>query len=232
MDLSKLVLSLRGPQHDPQKDQVIENLLREIWGFGSPQSVPRAKAASCFYHYENLLSNRQLVDDQNINLREANSPSSDVIGLVKLLKQNAHSTIADVRAVIEAQAPDWLLTPTSQEILDRVLHFAVRLWLFTRPDLSDDKVTLQDAIRRPLEKTKATNNNWLWLDFSEKTLRERGRFQIAFTSDISEHLTFASRSTIRVFSHASIIEQYEVTMEGCASTILPILPSSLGLTLS
>ena len=43
-------------EEDPQQYQVTQNLLRGVWSFSSPQAVPKSKAASCFYHYENLLT--------------------------------------------------------------------------------------------------------------------------------------------------------------------------------
>lgn len=214
MSVSKLLSRLSTPADDPQKDQIIENLLREVWTFTSPQAVPKAKAASCFYHYESLLINRQLLDEQNTSLRESQSQSSDVIALIQYLKRNSQTSIVDIRKHLERNPPHWLLNPQSRDVLDHILHFCIRLWLFTRPDLSDDSLALQEAVRKPFANVNHPPNAWLWLDFSEKTLRERGHFQFSYTSDISEHLTFASRSVIRVFSHASVMERYETTDEG------------------
>ncbi|KAL8716474.1 MAG: hypothetical protein Q9225_006201, partial [Loekoesia sp. 1 TL-2023] len=214
MTLRRFLGSLGRPPKDPQREQIVENLLRDIWGFASPRAVPEAKAASCLYHYESLLTNRQLLDEQNTCLRESNSQSSDVIALIRYLKQNTQTSIAAIREDLERNPPHWLLNPGSREVLDCVLNFCVRLWLFTRPDLSDDSATLQEALRKHFANISHPPNAWLWLEFSERTLRERGHFHFTYTSDISEHLTFASRSVIRVFSHASVMERYEMTDEG------------------
>ncbi|KAI4161834.1 MAG: hypothetical protein LQ342_004525 [Letrouitia transgressa] len=214
MSFSNILSKFSKPSNDPQKQQIIENLLREIWGFASPHAVPKAKAASCLYHYENLLTNRQLLDEQNTSLHDSNTQSSDVIALVQYLKQNSQTSIADIRDYLKRSPPHWLLNPQSQEVLDSILNFCVRLWLFSRPDLSDSNGTLQEAVRKPFANFNRPPNAWLWLEFSEKTLRERGNFHFTYTSDISEHLTFASRSIIRVFCHASVMERYEMTDDG------------------
>jgi len=211
MDISKRLFQIPC---DPYKDQIVNDLLREVWGFSSPHAVPKAKAASCFNHYESLLSNRQILDDQNTNLRESESQSLDVRVLVGRLKKQVHHPIADIRKSIVDDSPSWLLNTHNLDTLDKVLQFCVRLWLFVKPDLADENATLQVAVRNSVSKFGAPSNSWLWMDFSAKTLMERGRFHITWTSDIAEHLTFASKSVIRVFSHASVIELYEVSAEG------------------
>jgi hypothetical protein len=201
--------------HDPQKAQITQNILREVWGFALPHAVPRAKAASCFYHYENLLDNRQLLDDQSTRLRESNTQSSDVIKLVSDLKQHAQSSIADIRSFLEHNPPIWLRHPHSREAQDKVLNFAIRLWLFTKPDLRDGNSTLEKAVQSPLSKiSTSSSNEYIWLDFSANTLTQRAGFHIMWTSDVAEYLTFASKSVIRVFSHASVLELFENTEEG------------------
>jgi hypothetical protein len=211
MQLSKLLSP--APPH-PQKAHVIHNLLRGVWGFSRPAAVPRAKALSCFYHYETLLSNRRLLDDQNTDLRDSGTQSSDVIQLITSLKQQTDTSITDIRNSLQNNPPAWLLNPQSREAQDKVLSFAVRLWLFTKPDLEDGNLSLQDAVRKPLSKICSTSSNeWIWLDFSANTLTRRAGFRIMWTSDLSEHLTFASKSVIRVFSHASVLELYENTNE-------------------
>lgn len=214
MNVSNFIakISGSGPLSDPQKEQVIQNLLREIWGFAKPKAVPKAKAASCFYHYESLLSNRQLLDDNNTSLRDSDRQSSDVIELVKLLRENPNTKIADIHSSLRSNPPHWLINQ-NHDTLDGVLHFGIRLWLFTTPDLSNDSSTLQEAVQKPLIRGNKANS-WLWLDFCAKTLNERGHFHITYTSDIYEHLTFASKSVIRVFSHASVMERYENTSDG------------------
>lgn len=202
-------------RHDPQKTQITQNLLRDIWSFSLPHTVPSAKAASCFYHYQNLLTNPYLLDDQNTSLRESDTQSSDIITLVGSLKQDLQKTITATDTSLETNPPTWLLNPQSQVARDRVLTFAVLLWLFVKPDLSDGSVTLQDAVRKPLNAIAAqSSTSWIWLDFSAHTLAQRAGFRIMWTSDLCEHLTFASKSVIRVFSHASVLEQYEGTSEG------------------
>jgi hypothetical protein len=96
------------------------------------------------------------------------------------------------------------------------LSFAVRLWLFTKPDLENGNLSLQDAVRKPLSKICSTSSNeWIWLDFSANTLTLRAGFRIMWTSDLSEHLTFASKSVIRVFSYASVLEQFRRPHSEC-----------------
>lgn len=212
MQVSKRLFQDRD---DPQKTAITHNLLYGVWGFSSPKNVPKAKAASCFWHYYNLLSNQRLLDDQNTSLRESDTQSSDVIALVTDLKKQTQKSISDVRTSLQNSPPAWLLSPQNQEVLDKVLTFSVRLWLFTKPDFSDENKTLKEAICGPLNKISTNPSNaWMWLDFSEKALSQKAGFRLMWTSDLSEHLTFASRTEIRVFAHASVLEQFESTDEG------------------
>jgi hypothetical protein len=202
-------------RHDPQKTEITQNLLRRIWGFSFPERVPKPKAASYFSHYYTLLSNQRLLDDQNTSLRESDSQSSDVATLIAGFKQQTRKSIADIRTSLQNSPPAWLRNSQSREVQDKVLAFAVRLWLFTKPDLSNDVLTLQDAVRGPLTSISTNpSNEWIWLDFSANTLSQKAGFRIMWTSDLSEHLMFASKTVIRVFSHASALEQFERTDEG------------------
>ena len=110
-------------------------------------------------------------------------------------------------------SPGWLLND-SDHVLDKILCLSLRLWLFVNPDLEDETMTLQQSVQKFLSKIRGSSNKWLWLDFCEQTLIKRGKFRIVYTSDIAQHLTFASKSDIRVFSHASVLELYESIAEG------------------
>jgi hypothetical protein len=212
MKLSELIF---GRVDDPQKTQITENLLRGVWGFDLPHDVAKAKAASCFYHYESLLSNRQLLDDANTSLRDSDTQSTDVINLIAFLKTKTQTSIADIRNSLQQAPPAWLLNPGSPVVQDKVFSFAVRLWLFTKPDLTGGNDTLQEAVQKTLNGINSKpQTQYIWLDFSADTLTRRAGFHIMWTSDLSEHLTFASRSVIRVFSHASVLERYEKATEG------------------
>ena len=209
MNILKLNLNARTP-YDAHK-WIAGRLLRDVWGFGTTQEVPRAKAAACFYYYESLLNNQQLLDDQNTTLRDSDQQSSDVVALISTPKTRGQDTIEDIHSHLQDNAPDWILDAKNGATIENVLHFAVRLWLFTKPDLSDRTRTLQQAIRTPLLKVNGSSNAWLWLDFSASTLEKRAGFGTDWTSDISEHLTFASSSVIRVFSHACVLERYDIS---------------------
>jgi hypothetical protein len=209
MNILKYNLNTRTP-YDRHKS-IAERLLQEVWGFSTTQEVPRPKAAACFYYYESLLNNQQLLDDQHTRLRDSDQQSSDVAALISILKTRGQDTIEDIHLFLQNNAPDWILDANDGETIENVLHFAIRLWLFTKPDLNDRTQTLQEAIRAPLLKVNGSSNTWLWLDFSASTLEKRAGFRMHWTSDISEHLTFASSSVIRVFSHACVLERYDIS---------------------
>lgn len=191
-----------------QHRAITERLLHDVWGFSSTQKVPDAKAAACFYHYENLLLDRRLLDDHSTGLRESEHQSADVSALVTILKSKWQNSVDEIHHHLNQSPPDWIFNHGNAQTLDSVLHFAVRLWLFTKPDLTDRTITLQQAVQKPLLKIQSSANSWLWLDFSAAALRKRANFRIEHTSDLSQHLTFASRSVIRVFSHACVLERF------------------------
>lgn len=220
MSISRLISRLDRTATDPHRDRIMKKLLQGVWAIHSTQRVSKAKAAAYLYHYEGLLMNRNLLDEEHTNLRESGSQSSDVIEVIQYLKQNSQTSIADIRKHLERHPPHWLLNPTNRDVVDRVLQFCIQLWLFTRPDLSDDSLALQEAVRRPFTYVSHPPSAWLWLDFSAKTLRERGRFQFSYTSDIYEHLTFSSKSGIRVFAHASAIHHFEMIDDGWEPCLL------------
>jgi hypothetical protein len=198
---------IRTP-YDPYKS-IADKLLQEVWGFSATQEVPRPKAAACFYYYESLLNNRQLLDDQNTALRDSDTQSADVAALIAILRARGQETIDNIHVYLKNNPRDWILDANDKTTIDNVLHFAIRLWLFTKPDLSDRTRTLHEAIQGPLLKINGGSNAWLWMDFSAIMLEKRAGFRMEYTSDISEHLTFASSSVIRIFSHACVLERYD-----------------------
>lgn len=202
----------RKPTYDLNKRRIVEGLLRDVWDIAHPERVPDSKIASCLYHYESLLADTRLLDDDTTAIRNSANQSSEVIALLQLIRRNRHSPIADIYTQLRANRPHWLLDD-SQDVLENVLQFAVRLWLFTQPDLSDPKHTLQEAVRQPLRKG-STSYGMFWHDFTAVSLARRGDFHIAYTSDVQEHLAFASKSVIRVFAHASILEWLETSSDG------------------
>ncbi|MCJ1327365.1 hypothetical protein MMC10_004034 [Thelotrema lepadinum] len=179
-------------EEDPQQYQVTQNLLRGVWSFSSPQA---------------------LLDDQSNTLRDSACVSADVIALINHVKPQSQSSINDIRMSFKKNSPGWLLND-SDHVLDKILCLSLRLWLFVNPDLEDETMTLQQSVQKFLSKIRGSSNKWLWLDFCEQTLIKRGKFRIVYTSDIAQHLTFASKSDIRVFSHASVLELYESIAEG------------------
>jgi hypothetical protein len=208
MYISKLFGSLK---QDPKRAQIIRNLLQGIWGFESPGNLPKSKATSCVRHYETLLGDQRLLNDDSTTLRESKTPSADVITLITKLKRDTDKSLDDIREGLQTtNTPAWL---TDTAAVDEVLTFASRLWLFTRLDLTDGQRTLSKAARAELDKIGgASTNAFVWIDFSADTLTKAG-LRIKWTSELSEHLTFASNSFIRVFSHASVLERYESSIE-------------------
>jgi hypothetical protein len=188
---------------------VAERLLRDVWGFRPNDKIEKRKAAACFYHYERLLNNRQLLDGKT-DLGGSQQQSADVVELINTLKSRSQSTISEIHAHLTNNAPDWVLDPTDEATIDNVLRFAARLWLFTKPDLTDRSRTLEQAVQDPLSKITGTSSTWLWWDFSAAMLERRAGFRMQYTSDISEHLTFASRYDIRVFAHSCVLEKYNL----------------------
>jgi hypothetical protein len=206
MYISKLFGSLK---QDPEKAQIIRNLLQGIWGFESPGNLPKSKATSCVRHYETLLGDQRLLNDDSTTLRESKTPSADVITLITKLRRDTDKSLDDIRKGLQTtNTPAWLIDTAA---VDEVLTFASRLWLFTRLDFTDGQRTLAKAARAELDKISGASTN-AFVYFSADILTKAG-LHIKWTSELSEHLTFASNSFIRVFSHASVLERYEGSME-------------------
>ena len=206
MFLSKL---FNPSKNEPQQAQITKSLLRAVCGFNANQAVSNGKAASYFFHYETLLNNRRLLEEHTTTLRDSNNISADVISFLVDLKLKRKDSLNTIRTWLQNNPPPWLGHAQTPQTIDKVLTFASRLWLFTRIELRDGNATLEDAARARLQNIAGVSTNaFVWLDFSANTM-ERAGFRIQWTSELSEHLTFASTSVVRVFSHASILERYE-----------------------
>ena len=135
--------------------------------------------------------------------------SADVVALIetvrKYVQENIRNhgqtpTLADLSGAIQTQAPTWL-RDRSDEAVRSALCLAVRLWLFTSPPLCDASASLGDANSQyilqqlRLPSGHSGSDGRLSRDFSAKSLTRKGGFYLVYTSDMQDHLTFASKNS-------------------------------------
>lgn len=183
-------------------------LLHDVFGFGANNTIPEAASKAGFHHWDQVLHQNDNLLDHNPALGATRPPLEDICELIAVLKQNTDKTIQQLHTQLQSQPLAWIPDATDEVKVDNALHFAIYLWLFTRPDLKDKTKTLKEVVQESLASVTGASSAWLWLDFSAATLRKRAGFRFEFTSDLGDHLTFVSRDVIRVFAQTSVLDQY------------------------
>lgn len=209
-----------------EKKQQAE-LLTKMWGL----DVNRGRVWSEAYadHYHDTIQANNLL---------AQTPSpfdrcTEVIELVNLVKCKCLLSIADVTLAVQQACSGWMTTAIDGEAAHCALKLALKLWLFSEPSLNDPSQMLIHANRKHYEPGRTSQNplavdiKSLSTDFSAKSLTRKGGFYLVWTSDLSQHLTFASKDQIRVFRHARILEQYQRGLEGYVLDEVPGVPEEL-----
>lgn len=209
-------------------------LLLGVWGIhlnGKAQHY----AQSYLDHCNEL---RSLFDEDGLS--RANR--TEIVELVGLVKQSQHNTLKEIEDEIRKAQFRWIAPLAGAESIRNVLSFAIRLWLFVEPDLSDQALTLAEVVERCLprksparghpkkhrksktvSKAKAPvfpfapeklprekDQSLIYLpeDFSEKSLTRKGAIKLEWSSYLSDHLTFMGKSRLRIFRHASAIQEH------------------------
>jgi len=178
---------------------------------------------------------------------------TDIVELVKLVKCNQNKTIEEIEDEISNANFHWINPLTRDDSIRNTFDFAIRLWLFIEPDLSDRSLTLPEVVERCLprrfqkaEKSHTVSTTtwsisalassgrplkdedsspYLPVDFSEKSLTRKGGIKLEWTSYLADHLSFAGKSRLRVFRHASAIRQYSnpsIKYVGSLSVLFPV----------
>jgi hypothetical protein len=185
-----------------KEQRAVRKLKRVIWSLD--EGPLRGSLDPYADHYKRLLA----VKTQLVNLQAP----SDVVELVRIIKREKQQTVEGIRKSLLEGSPSCLPQSSSNEALDGAIMLGVQLWLFTEPDLADGKSTLQECVFSALSTvTRGSGDHSkdvLSSDFCEKSLTRKGGISIVWTSDLLEHLTFESKSRLRVFRHASALRLF------------------------
>lgn len=201
--LRNLLKSREGAQ---RKETVALEDLEKMWG-----PVGRPPAPAYQQHYLEQCNTFKFAYLGAFTFKDR----VDLLVLVNILRQNGTvplQQLVDNFAAGKIFVP-WIKDPKNTDHVKAAIRFACRMWLFTRPSLNDLKLTLVQDIHSVLEKTTGQFLPRLHLTdldhtFSAKTLVTNGKFRIIWTHDVSQHLSFESKKALRIFCHASALDNY------------------------
>ena len=185
-----------------QKHHGTGEKLAAIWHLeNSPGSL---NLAAYGQHFESLLPIG--VNAQLPQLKHA----VDVTKLVDFLKENREKSIEHLVADI---CRTNLCGALSEKAALGAIDLGLSLWIFVSPDLSDRRLSLVESVRCSVSNIGTDNGlpivTNLCEDFSEESLSKKGGFEIVWTSNLLEHLSFESSTTLRVFHHASALRNFD-----------------------
>ena len=185
------------------EQRAVSNLKRAIWSLDEGPALGRFDPYAD--HCQRLLA---AIDKRTFDL---NGPGA-AVHLVEVIKAYSRQDIETLRNSIRASGLSWSSPSTPDRALDHAIQLGAQLWLFTTPELSNDKLTLSQCVSSTLLKirqdAKTPRITALSSDFCEKSLTRKGGISIVWTSDLSEHLTFESKARLRVFRHASALRAF------------------------
>jgi hypothetical protein len=183
---------------------LVQCLLPSVWGL-APETAPSYRLAAYGEHWRETVTS---IDDVDLLL----TPQRNVTKLIAIVRGSSQGSVGDVEAAIAKANLDALPNGADAVSVTAALRFAMRLWLFTEPDLSDKSLTLSQLVEKQLPQattpTTLANYHHLSDDFSVKSLTRKAGFRLVWTSYLSQHLTFEGTSHLRVFRHASALRQY------------------------
>lgn len=181
----------------------VRRLLPGVWGLAS--TAPSHRLEAYKEHWKETVSS---IEDPDLSL----TSQQNVTNLIAIVRGNSDGSVEDVETAILGAELDALANSTDPVSVSAALKFAMRLWLFTDPDLSDKSLILSQLVKKQLlQITRSTHLDGLSClseDFSAKSLTRKGGFRLVWTSYLSEHLTFEGTSRLKVFRHASALRQY------------------------
>jgi hypothetical protein len=199
---------LRRRRAQSSADDLSRTLLLGVWGLNFGCDVHYSAAYTD--HCRNLLS---LVDGHSTVQIDRN----DIIELVRLVGAGAgqRKSIGQIKGDIRAADPKWMASAADDDSVLASLDFAIRLWLFIRPELDDGTRTLSEVVAGPLPERTARPGTpgHLSHDFCAKSLTRKGGFKIEWTSYLPDHLTFVGKGRLRVFRHVSALQKYARSKE-------------------
>ena len=183
----------------------VRDLLPGVWGLS--RTAPSHRLEAYREHWKESVSS---VEDADLLLALASQ--RNVTELIGIVKGNSQGSVEDVETAITGANLNALENGSDPVSVSAALRFAMRLWLFTEPDLSNKSLTLGQLVGQRLPKiaspTPLAHPNSLSDDFSAKSLTRKGGFRLVWTSYLSQHLTFEGTSRLRVFRHAAALRQY------------------------
>jgi hypothetical protein len=183
-----------------QKHQGNGEKLAAIWHLEN--RLESSNLAAYDQHLESLLG----VNAQLPQLKRA----VDVTKLVEFLKENRDKSIEHLVADI---CRTNLCGALSEKAAFGAIDLGLSLWIFVSPDLSDRRLSLVESVRCSVSNIGTDNGlptvTNLSEDFSEESLSKKGGFTIVWTSNLLEHLSFESPTTLRVFHHASALRNFD-----------------------
>ena len=184
-------------------------LLDKVWGLNGDRQTLGCDAY--ISHYVNLLQ----VNDPVVTRLNGFDECSKVVELINLVRNNASSTLKEIIHAIQKASRKWCGTTFDEAAARSALELAIRLWLFSGLPLEDLSQTLSEASKQRYSITPAQSAapdavpKMLSTDFSAKSLTRKGGFYLVWTSDLADHLTFASKNQLRVFRHAQVLRKYQ-----------------------
>lgn len=188
-------------------------LLEKVWGLSSyPGRTVDARLDAYLNHYNNLAplaSTLDAFDDRN-----------HVIEVIAVARSRSSESINTIIDAVKQASLSWGNSMFNDTEALEALRFALKLWLFSSPVLEQPTLTLAECNKslhtcatRGSPQGHAQQNGLLAADFSAKSLTRKGGFYLIWTSELSEHLTFASKDQLRVFRHAQVLLQYQRQVE-------------------
>lgn len=207
----------------PKEDIAARELLQGFWG------VRLSDVANTSVAYIDHCNELISFSSKEDGLRDTDR--RDIIALVDIVRKNRATSIESVIGKIRAAKPKWApLIDDDDESALSILDFALRLWLFIEPDLSNQSLEVSEVVKKclPAPHALATYRNWrskattpstrashsqpddIWYlprDFCEKSLTRKAAIKLEYTSYLSDHLALVGKSRLRIFRHASAIQQ-------------------------
>jgi hypothetical protein len=197
----------------------LQGALSVLASLASQNQQGNGEKCAAVWHLEKNLSPTSLAayDQHTDSLLAVNAQlpqltrAGDVTALVDFLKASCNDPIESIVARI---CDEKLCGAVSSKAALAAIDLGLRLWIFITPDLSDKRISLVKSVRRSVSRVDADRGllsvENLSEDFCEESLSKKGGFTIVWTSDLLDHLSFESSTTLRVFHHASALRNFDV----------------------
>ena len=179
----------------------VQDILSGVWGL-DPAAPHQLEA-----YRDHWKESRSLINNDNLAL----SSRAHVVELISLVQGKCDLSVQDIESAVRAANLACLEDCYDDESASAALDFALRLWLFTEPDLEEKKSALSEVVAQKLpaalSQSHAPDLPCLSDDFSAKSLTRKGGLRLVWTSYLSEHLLLEG-SQLKVFRHASALRRH------------------------